>query len=249
MNPRTLNSPRFRLAMSELPRAAVELGSLLTSAPLLTLAPRGDGHTVLVMPGFAAGDTSTVILRQYLTLQGYNAEPWELGNNLGPGMPNLRHRLAHRLEELWQAADQQAVSLVGWSLGGVYARLLAHLYPDRIRSLVTLGSPIGRSGIATPGRAIRDPLPADIPSAAVFSKTDAVVPWHQAVQQAGPRAENIEVFSSHIGLGISPTVLYATADRLAQPSENWRSFRRDGWKLFAYGAARLEDTHAQPGAA
>ncbi len=252
--------PDRRLAFAEGPRAFSEFASLVSAAPLLSQAPRGDGHPVLVMPGYGGGDGSTAVLRGFLSSLGHAARPWNLGTNRGPGMSDLLANLTGRLDELSSAGGRK-VSLVGWSLGGVYARLLAQLHPERVRQVVTLGSPFAGSPRSTPayrdvrtrsGIAIEERPAADhlrrlageplrgIPSSAIFSKTDAIVPWRIATQAPSEIAENIEVYASHLGLGFNPTVLYAIADRLAHPEGQWRPFGLSGWRRFAYGAADLE---------
>lgn len=244
-----------RYAIAEGPRALAEMASLLPAAPYLALAPRGDGHPVLVLPGFGGGDGSTTVIRRYLAGQGLGTHAWELGRNLGSAMPDLQRRLSERLETVWREGGGRKVSLVGWSLGGVYARLLTHMHPERVRQVITLGSPIG--GTPRPSRAQRvmsrlgatgidreealrlrrlasDPLPG-VPSTAVYSRTDGIVPWQIARQQPGPLAENIEVYGSHIGLGFNASALYLLAERLAQPEAHWQSFQRSGWKRWVYG--------------
>jgi pimeloyl-ACP methyl ester carboxylesterase len=250
MNDRVYSRPDRRLALAEGPRVVSEIASLMAAAPFLYQAPRGDGHPVLVMPGYGADDRSTTVIRRFLSSMGYSTQPWNLGTNRGPAMPDLRAELARRLDEVFVDADEGTVSLVGWSLGGVYARLLAHLYPNKVRQVITLGSPFGGSPRSTsaypleqrPSNRLRvlagEPLPG-IPSTAVFSKTDGIVPWQIATQPTAEIAENIEVYASHLGLGFNPTVLYAVADRLANREGNWRPFERRGWKRFAYGPARL----------
>ena len=254
-----------RLAYLEAPRALAELASLVPAAPYLSLAPRGDGHPVLVLPGLGGTDLSTGVMRRYLAGQGFTAAGWSLGRNLGPGTRDLEQRLAERLEALWQQSGRRKVSLVGWSLGGVYARLLAHWYPNRVRQVVTLGSPIG--GRPRPSRAYRvmqrlsaggmdreqamrlrvlasDPLPG-IPGSAVYSRTDGVVPWQIARQNPSPLADNIEVYGSHLGLGFNPSSLYLLAERLAQPEGRWRPFERRGWKRWVYGPAEAAGSESR----
>ena len=234
MEDRIYQRPNRRLAMTEGPRVLSEIASLMSAAPFLFNAPRGDGHPVLVMPGFGANDRSTRVIRSFLRSTGYGAQPWKLGRNLGPAMSDLPSRLAERLDEVFTDSGEQKVSLVGWSLGGVYARMLAYMHPDKVRQVITLGSPFA-------GRRLRasEPL-ADIPSTAIFSKSDGIVPWQIASQQPSDIAENIEVYGSHIGLGFNSAVLYALADRLANPDGEWRPFKRTGWKRFVYGPAVLE---------
>lgn len=224
---------RQKLALTEMPRAAVEAASLLPAAPWLARSPRGDGHTVLVLPGLGGGDRSTRVLRSFVDSLGYKSEPWNLGTNLGPATQNLGPALSGLVEDLYVASGSQKVSIVGWSLGGLYAHRLARAFPNMIRQVVTLGSPIGRS-----------PTNAGVPSTAIFSKSDAVVPWRVATLPVSHQAENIEVFSSHMGLGFNPSVLYAIADRLTHPDGSWQPFTREGWKMFVYGAADLTDNRS-----
>ncbi len=262
MDDRVYPRPNSRLVLSEGPRVISEIASLISAAPFLFHAPSGDGHPVLVLPGFGGGDGSTTVLRGFLTSLGYASRPWDLGTNLGPSMPDLQAELARRLDEVFVAAGELKVSLIGWSLGGVYARLLAHRYPDKVRQVITLGSPFAGNPRSTsvyrivrnmsdesfdrrPTSHLRllagEPLPG-IPSTAVFSKTDGIVPWQIATQRPTEIAENIEVYGSHLGLGFNPAVLYAAADRLANPEREWRPFVRRGWKRLVYGPALLEDS-------
>ena len=259
MTDRIYPQPDRRLVFAEVPRALTEFASLIPASPFLKHAPRGDGHPVLVLPGYGGGDRSTRLLRRFLSSIGHSAHPWNLGTNRGPGMPDLLERLSQRLDEVF-ALNKRKVSLVGWSLGGVYARLLAQLHPDKVRQVITLGSPFAGSPRSTsvyrfarassgkpPGQNYNqhlrqlagEPLKG-IPSTAVFSKTDGIVPWQIATQTPSEIAENIEVYASHMGLGFNPSVLYAVADRLSIPEDEWQPFERRGWKRFVYGPANLE---------
>ncbi|MEM7019664.1 MAG: alpha/beta fold hydrolase [Pseudomonadota bacterium] len=237
-----------------------ELAALMVTAPFLAGAPRGDGHPILVLPGLMASDQSTEILRGFLTSRGYQSTPWGLGRNMGPTMSNLAARLGAKFEEAYSKNNHQKISLVGWSLGGVYARLLAHFYPDKVRNVITLGSPYrssshsasehtqrqGSAGGPTEGYSIHDLRQLagvavdNIPTTSIFSRQDIVVPWQIATEPTGPFTENIEVSGSHFGFGFSPAVLFAIADRLAIAEGKWRPFRRKGWKRFVYGSANLE---------
>src|ERR1700736_2911605 len=116
---RGLRPPSKLLWLAEY-RALWELGFSLTATPLLLGAPRGDGHPVLVLPGFLVSDISTTLLRKYLGALGYDTYGWELGRNLG-GVARMRSKLRERLREIHEKTGQK-VSLGGWSLGGVYAR-------------------------------------------------------------------------------------------------------------------------------
>ncbi len=224
MPTRSSTATRAFLALSEVPRAALDMGALLSTLPLLALAPRGDGHPVLVLPGLGGGDDSTRVLRGYLDQQGFASQPWNLGRNRGLNRLGGPAALLARVDEV--ATEHAAkVSLVGWSLGGVMARAIARQAPHKIRQVISLGSPIGGA----------HPPPRQVPSTAIYSESDGVVPAHVAVEAEAPHTDNIRVYSSHIGLGFNPAVFYAVADRLAQGEGRFTKFHREGWRAAVYG--------------
>jgi pimeloyl-ACP methyl ester carboxylesterase len=202
--------------------------------------PRGDGHPVLVLPGLFAGDFSTAPLRRFLRDLCYDARGWRLGLNRGP-TPGLRQGLDERLAHLFERHGRK-VSLIGWSLGGIYARELARAHAERVRLVITLGAPF-RDISAThaarlvplrPGgrglheahdlrAALRRPLP--VPSTSIYSRSDGIVHWQSCLEEEGPQRENVEVACSHTGMGFHPDVLAVVADRLAQPEGQWRPWR------------------------
>ncbi|MGZ4715096.1 MAG: esterase/lipase family protein [Acidimicrobiales bacterium] len=228
--------PSLALLALEGPRAVGELGLLAGFQPLLRQAPRGDGHPVLVLPGLLADDRSTVPLRRFLRRLGYHVHGWSLGRNVPS--ERVRAGLAARIQGLVDRHGSRRISLVGWSLGGIYARQIALVVPDSVRQVITLGSPFAESpgeeshpgavmrrlfGDRPPPRLERGPLP--VPSTAIFTRSDGVVPWRASRGKAGPQSESIEVVASHCGLGFHPAVLWAVADRLAQPEGAWAPFR------------------------
>ncbi len=233
------------------------LGELLTTyavMPLLRRGPRGDGHPVLVLPGFLASDTSTAPLRRFLKKCGHAAHPWKMGRNLGP-RKGVEEGLEKRLKRLRRRYGRRA-SLIGWSLGGVYARMLANRCPDDVRCVITLGTPFKSDPKANrswklfewvSGEVIDEVDPETfaqirttppVPTTSIYSLTDGVVNWRCSVDREGPQAENIQVPGSHVGLGANPLVLYAILDRLAQPEGAWRPFERDGAKRLFYPRPR-----------
>ena len=221
-------------------RALWEAGAAMALWPLLQLTPRGDGHAVLVLPGLVASDISTKLLRRYLQGRGYDAHGWGLGRNLGPRQ-GIEAGMLQRLESL-HAETGRKVSLVGWSLGGVYARLLAASRPELVRSVITLGSPFTGSARATnawrvyegvSGQSSEDPRrmrhvepTPSVPTTSIFSRSDGVVAW-QACQDPlqTPHSENVEVEGSHVGLVWHPKVWRVIADRLSQPEGHWQPYR------------------------
>lgn len=222
-------------------RAFWEFGALLPSWPLLSRAPRGDGHAVMVFPGLSANDASTVPLRHYLQSLGYKPWGWEQGFNFGP-RAGVLEEARDSLVRTFKATGRK-VSLIGWSLGGVYARELAKEMPDMVRGVITLGTPFAGTHRSTnawrvyelaSGRSIEReaenydlPAAPPVPTTSLFSRTDGVVAWQGSIQapsKSNPHTENIEVLASHIGLGVNPSAWWAIADRLAQPEGQWSPF-------------------------
>lgn len=210
-------SSRGLLAAAEPWRAGLEFAALGISTLPLALAPRGDGHRVLVLPGLGASDASTVVLRRYLQFLGYESLPWELGRNLGFNRcwPALQERFLDLLEAA--AADGREVSVVGQSLGGTMAVRLALQHGTQVRSVITLGSPVPAAP-ADSALAVRNVYRRWNDDSArmtnIFSRTDGVVPW-QVARRDGGDVEAIEVHGSHFGMALNAGVLYAVADRLA----------------------------------
>ncbi|HET9875159.1 MAG TPA: alpha/beta hydrolase [Mycobacterium sp.] len=133
--------PRRLLFITEPVRAVVDVGLLASTAPLLAVLPRGDGHPVLVVPGLGGADTSTITLRAILRRLGYRVHGWRLGRNVGP-TPRAVNGMRARLDDLTNRSGTP-VSLIGWSLGGIYAGQLARRKPDAVRQVITLASPVG----------------------------------------------------------------------------------------------------------
>jgi pimeloyl-ACP methyl ester carboxylesterase len=179
-------------------------------------------------------------LRRFLRALCYDAHGWRLGINLGP-TPAVRAKLDAQLATLF-GRHRRRVSVIGWSLGGIYARELARAHPERVRCVITLATPFrdisashaarlvpirpnGRSlGEAHELRAhLRRPLP--VPTTSLFSKSDGIVAWRSCLEERGPERENVEVACSHTGMGFHPEALAVIADRLAQPEGGWQPYR------------------------
>jgi pimeloyl-ACP methyl ester carboxylesterase len=228
-------------------RAPVEYFSMLAAYPWLRLLPRGDGHPVMVFPGMAANDLTTAPLRAFLRSLGYVTEPWGQGLNVGP-REGVLERCAADVRGLAERTGEP-VSLVGWSLGGIYAREIAKEMPRITRCVVTLGTPFSGHPRATnawrvyewlTGAPAADPKvmarireAPPVPTTSIYSKTDGVVAWNCSLNRPGPNVENIEVHATHVGMGMNPLALYAIADRLAQPIGGWKPFAPAGtWRWF-----------------
>jgi pimeloyl-ACP methyl ester carboxylesterase len=246
---RTLRPPSLGLLLAEM-RGIFELNASLLMSPLLMRAPKGDGHPVLALPGFLASDLSMAPLRRYLTELGYDAHAWQMGRNLG-GLSRVRAALRERLAAI-HASTGRKVSVVGWSLGGVYARDLALHAPELVRYVMTLGSPFANDVRATNATKLYEMLSGEtvgddpefleeiagelpMPSTSIFSRADGVVNWRTCLLRPSATAENIEVYlASHVGLGVNPAVLWAVADRLAQQEGQFSQFGRSGPFAIAY---------------
>jgi pimeloyl-ACP methyl ester carboxylesterase len=243
-----IRPPSKLLLASEGGRALLEYYATLATLPILRSAPRGDGHSVLIFPGLAASDASTLTLREFIRAQGYNAHEWGLGLNLGP-REGVLDACLHRVKKL-RTESGGKVSLIGWSLGGIYAREMAKLAAEDVRCVITLGTPFTGSPKATNAWRVYElasgeridtmddrqfESPPPVPTTSIFSRTDGVVAWQCSLERETSRVENIEVEASHIGLGAHPAVIYAIADRLAQPEGAWTKFdRRRGLRSFFY---------------
>lgn len=236
-----VSGPSVGLFLSEPLRGLAGLAAMPLAATWLSAAPRGDGHGVLVLPGLLASDVSTAVLRRFVGWLGYEVRGWNLGRNRGPtdevidGLPRELSALAER--------TRQPVSLVGWSLGGIFGRELARRHPALVRQVITLGSPFAltdpkqsradgaymrRRHLHAAGRVpAREQLaaPIGVPSTAVFSGRDGIVAWQSCVGPETDLHENVEVQCAHLGFGSDPATLWLIADRLAVPADQRRRFR------------------------
>ncbi|MEE4190637.1 MAG: alpha/beta fold hydrolase [Halieaceae bacterium] len=248
-NTHMIPPPPIGLAITEAHRAFAEFTSLVYTRRFLDRMPRGDGHGVVLLPGFLGDDGYNAPLRKYLNRLGYHSVGWAQGRNLGP-RGDLLERALDYIDKL---ADDSGgkVTLIGHSLGGIYARELAKELPDKIRQVISLGSPFGegRDSGSYPRRlfsalnpdeditiaqhTLTEPPP--VPTTAVYSKGDGVTNWQTCIQEGRhPRAQNIQVWGSHCGLTINPMVWFLLAERLAQPDDDWRPFRSSSWRRLFY---------------
>ena len=247
--PDRLRPPGLGLLLAEM-RGIFELNASLLLSPLLMRAPKGDGHPVLTLPGFLGTDLSMAPMRRYLKELGYDAYAWKMGRNVG-GLSRMRAALRDRLTEV-HAGTGRKVSIVGWSLGGVYARDLALQAPELVRSVVTLGSPFANDVRATNATRLYEALSGEaveydselrkaiagdlpVPATSIYSRTDGIVNWRTCLLHPSDTAENIEVhLASHTGLGVNAAALWAVADRLAQAEGQFVQFDRSGPFAIAY---------------
>lgn len=242
-----MNPPPKILLFLEVVRSAFEYTqSLLLTLPLQYISPKGDGHPVIILPGLGTADGSTHYLRNFLSRLGYNVYPWGMGRNLGPrgGLDKLTDSIAKRIKEISDENNGATVSVIGWSLGGIYAREVAKKCPHLVRQVITLGTPFKGNPKSTNATKLYELLSKDkshydpeiinkiscrpdVPFTSIYSKTDGVVSWKSSLEEVTPISENIEVpGASHLGLGHNPISIHIIADRLSQPESNWQHYNK-----------------------
>lgn len=185
----------------------------------------------MVLPGFFGDDRGNRPLIRFLRQLGYHATGWGQGQNLGPASFN-QDILRERIESLINLGDGK-ISLVGHSLGGLYAREIAKMEPHVVRQVITLGSPFGRGHdqgshasklyqrlnpqMETDIRNQQLETPPPVPTTAIYTRADGIVDWRTSLQQGEhPLVHNIEVLGSHIGLNMNISVWYWIARKLAE---------------------------------
>jgi len=232
------------------PRALLEWQSFFVFRSLLKKLPKGDGHSVLVFPGFGSNDLSTLPLRNLLDDLGYETYGWGLGANVLFDK-TVEIEMVDTVKEV--AVDSgRSVSLIGFDLGGLFVREVAKECPDIVRSVISLASPIsgqlhthtnssfllnllnGEPSSIQQDKSRRLYLPPSMPTTSIYSKTDGFVAWESSVQKSYPNTENIEIPASHIGMVANPLAAITIADRLAQPEGEWQAFEPKGWQKMVF---------------
>ena len=242
--------PALFWTLTEGHRASVEITSFFMLRRLMKRLPKGDGHPVIIFPGFVASDFSTKPMRKLLKDLGYETYGWGLGRNLR--FDDAREAKMNALLKDVFKKHGRKVSIVGWSLGGIFAREVAKSNPDMVRSVISLGSPISGKLDHTNARRLYEmingkpegkmkdrldtiAIAPPVPTTSIYTKTDGIVAWKGSIQRPGKTpSENICVPASHIGLGVNPLVMYALADRLAQAEGTWAPFETEGLKRFLF---------------
>lgn len=228
--------PLTLLAMEPL-RAAFDFCAAQFGAAAV---PVGDGHPVVVFPGLGGAPFTTSHLRRFLTDSGFGSQCWGRGINTGPDgdFDAWLDGLEADVRRCHERTGRK-VSLVGWSLGGVYAREIAKRCPECVRQVITMGTPFasmrgathaetffqllnGGTAQLTPEMERRLRSCPPVPTTSIYSKTDGLVCWRGCIEKNGPQSENIEVSASHLGMATHPEVLRIIANRLAQPEGCWQ---------------------------
>jgi pimeloyl-ACP methyl ester carboxylesterase len=236
-----IEPPAIVLLASEWRGLWEHAGSLALSPLLHRMTPAGDGHPVVLIPGLGASDATTYLLRRFLADKGYDARGWGLGTNNGFSSEKL-DRFRFSIEDAYRITGRP-VSLIGWSLGGIFAREVAKKIPGQVRCVMTLGTPFSGHPLATNATWLYEWLSGEtlldvdrsviesirsrppVPTSSLYSRLDGVVSWRCSIDEETDRSENIEIpGASHIGLGFNPMSVFVIADRLAQPMGSWSKF-------------------------
>ncbi|MFC5498963.1 esterase/lipase family protein [Caenimonas terrae] len=240
--PSPLRAPSLALLLAEPLRAMLDaFGSHVTAHPESV----GDGHPVIVYPGLGAGSMNTSQLRNFLRHAGFQANDWGGGVNIGHEgeFDEWLDGLAANVREVQDRHDGRKVSLIGWSLGGIFAREIAKREPDAVRTVITLATPFSALGDSTHAGALYKMLNGDagqlapavearlresppVPTTSIFSKSDGIVNWRGCIEKRSRRTESVEVDASHLGMVNHPDVLRIVANRLAQPEGRWKPLKR-----------------------
>ena len=223
--------PPSRLATLLEARAPLDWASVLIRALQLTKAPRGDGRPVMLLPGYGADESSMRPLGKFLKYLGYDVYEWGLGRNRGH-VNKYVQRVGARAEEIHEDRHGEMVTLIGWSLGGVVARETAKSVESCIREVITMGTPVigGPKYTLVAGRFAnkanidldafeievhkRNSIGIKQPVTAIYSKLDGVVGWRACIDVYNEHTRNIQVNSSHLGLGINGRVWQLIAETL-----------------------------------
>lgn len=235
--------PSLALLGAEPFRAAMEFAWHTFAMPGTTRP--GDGHPVVIFPGLGADGNSVATLREHCRTLGYDAFDWGQGFNTGPqgDLDAWLHSLKSKVVDLL-AGHTQPATLIGWSLGGLYAREIGKLMAPLVRQVITIATPFntqadhadmdwlmrllsGSSSAMNPALSRRLRTPPPLRTTSIYSRSDGVVAWQTCRHdKRSSLVHDIEVDGSHFGMGWNRHVLAAVADRLGQQPGPWRRYVR-----------------------
>jgi hypothetical protein len=225
-----LTVPTWRAFLADHLAVVIDYRRFRTAISTVAL-PRGDGHPVIVIPGFLCGDVTTRGFRRLLARLGYDVAGWGAGMNLGPTTAALAS-IDALLRRITDRRGERA-SLVGQSLGGVLARALACEHPTRVRRVITVCSPfrLPTASRFEPVYRMLSPLhqgegavlcrlalPPSVPTTAIYTREDGVVTWTSCIDEPGPDRENVAIRGAHTTMLGNPEAVRVITDRLARPS-------------------------------
>lgn len=227
-----MKSPSIIWFLLEVPRGILQFVMSFSVRNFSMPKTKGDGHPILLVPGFLNNSLIHILLRKYLNRIGYKTYDWGLGWNTGK-MEDLAP-LSENLHKIYQKTGEE-VSIIGFSLGGVYAREVAKMNPKMTRSVITMGSPFNGLFVKNnvtwlfhffnPKRTLEEnpeffeqfEAPAPVPTQAIYSKTDGIVPWQGCMEKVEDSLhQNKEIKSSHFGFVMHQDAFEAIADFLPE---------------------------------
>jgi len=231
INQKIPQPPLFNMLLES--RSLIEWTSIYAIYPFIPRRIKGEGRPVLLIPPYLGDDYSTSFVRRYLTSLGFKTYKWEQGVNLIKS--HYIPRLEEKLDDIFRLHGQK-VNIVGWSGGGIFAKIMANRHPKQVEQIITIGSPVwGVMDMKTPvsgvleffrGKSLKErnkrfieelePIP-NVPITCIYTKTDGLLPWKHCMEAESYRNDikNIEVFGSHSGLGANVSVLLITANALS----------------------------------
>ena len=222
--------PLFNMLLET--RSAIEWTTMFGLYHFIPKHKATKNKPVLLMPPYLGNDISTTFVRKYLKSVGFKTYKWDLGVNLinSKSLP----KLVEKLDEIYEK-HQEKVNLVGWSGGGIFAKIIANRHPEKVEQLITIGSPVwGIKNMQTPlvkmleflrGKTLKErnekflreleEIP-NVPITCIYTKTDGLLPWKHCMEAETLRNDinNIEVFGSHCGMGANASVLLTVANSL-----------------------------------
>lgn len=199
----------------------------------LAHVPKGNGELLVLVPGYGADEWSMRPIKKFLHSINYKVFDWGHGRNRGHVTQDTE-LLADTVKKINENHQNQRVTLVGWSLGGVLSREVARLYPELIKSVITMGTPLVggpkytvlANKYAKSMKMDLDAYEAEIhdinsqgisqPLTVIFSKSDGVVGWRASIDNYNSQAINVEVSCSHLGMGVDVDVWRIVAESLAE---------------------------------
>lgn len=225
-----IKKPSLLLHLTEIPRAIFETLRGLFFVFTHRYKSIGNGQRIVVVPGLITTDASTYLLRKFLSKLGFSVTGWGMGRNYGrmASLPILTKKIQRLHEE-----SGQKIILIGWSMGGIFSREVAKKIPNAVKQVITIGSPFANVYAPNHAKWVFDllnkkesvdhkfatqlPKPANVPTLAIYSKLDGIVPWQACMETTEDATHrNQKVRSSHFGMGANPSVMQLVEENLGK---------------------------------
>jgi alpha/beta superfamily hydrolase len=224
-----IKRPSFILHLTEVIRAIYQAIKAWFFMRSYTYENVGKNRPILVVPGLMGTDLSTKMLRSFLSKMGFRVLGWEMGRNLGK-FQDLQP-LTQKVKNFHEKTGKKVI-LIGWSMGGIFVREIGKRAPESVNQLITMGSPFGNIHAPNNAKWVFDLLnkgrkelpefenqihePAPLPTLAIYSKSDGIVPWEACMERVEDDLhKNHEAVSSHFGMGTNKEIFKLVLDRAA----------------------------------